>query len=74
LAAAEDCPLSLACLKFLELNFVYEAAEMMPNPSEQAVGLIEAAVAGATIKVPSPLAKPPRRAKVLRMNPIAGSA
>jgi hypothetical protein len=74
LAGVEDCPLSLACLEFLEPNLVYEAAEMMLNPSEQAVGLIEPGVAGPTIKIPAPLAKSPRKAKVRRLKPIAGSA
>jgi hypothetical protein len=62
------------CLTFLESRLVFEAAEMMLNPSEQAVGLIGPGVAGATIKVASPLAKSPWRAKVLRLKPIAGSA
>lgn len=47
---------------------------MTLNPSEQAVGLIEPAVAGATVKVLSPLAKAPRKAKIRRLKPIAGSA
>jgi hypothetical protein len=74
LAGVEDCPLSLACLEFLEPNLVYEAAEMMLNPSEQAIRLIEPAVAGATIKVALLLAKSSRKAKIRRLKPIAGSA
>ncbi len=44
LANAEDCPRSLACLRFLEPNLVYETADLMltsakteieaPNPSD----------------------------------------
>jgi hypothetical protein len=46
----------------------------MLNPSGQAIGLIEPAVTGATIKVPLPLTKSPRKAKVRRLKPIVGSA
>ncbi len=46
----------------------------MLNPSEQAIGLIEPGAAGATIKIPSPLTKSPRKAKVRRLKPIVGSA
>jgi hypothetical protein len=74
LASAEGCPRSLAWLKFLESRLIYEAAEMMLDPSEQAIGLIEPRIAGATINVPSPLAKPPRKAKVRSLKPIAWSA
>jgi hypothetical protein len=73
LTSTEGCPRSLANLEFLESRLVYEAAEMMLNPSEQAVELIEPRGAGATIKVPSPLAKSPRNVKVLRLKPIAWS-
>jgi hypothetical protein len=55
-------------------GLVYEAAEIMLNPSGQANGLIEPGVTGATIKVASPLAKSPRKAKVRRLKPIVGSA
>jgi ADP-heptose:LPS heptosyltransferase/GT2 family glycosyltransferase len=37
LAKAEDCPRSLACLRLLEPNLVYEAAVMLLKPPEQAI-------------------------------------
>ena len=41
----EGCPRSLACLKFLEPAWFMRRAEIMVNPSEQAIGLIEPGVA-----------------------------
>jgi hypothetical protein len=67
------CPRLLACLKLLEPSLVYEGAEMMVNPSEQAIGPNAPGVAGA-INVSSPPAERLRKAQVRRLRPIAGSA
>jgi hypothetical protein len=47
---------------------------MMLDPFEQAVGLIEPGVAGATMKVPLLRAKSLLKTKVRCLKPIAGSA
>ena len=47
----------------------WKRAEMMVNPSEQAIGLNKPGVAGA-INVSSPV--PPRKAQIRRLKPIAG--
>nr|WP_294520678.1 glycosyltransferase family 9 protein [uncultured Rhodopila sp.] len=37
LAKAEDCPRSLACLRFLEPNLVYETADLMLHPVQRVI-------------------------------------
>ena len=37
LAKAEDCPRSLACLRFLEPNLVYETADLLLTPTRDAL-------------------------------------
>jgi ADP-heptose:LPS heptosyltransferase/GT2 family glycosyltransferase len=62
LANAEDCPRSLACLKFFEPAMVYETAVMMLDPSVPAVGPMESGepVAGAAA----------RKARAKRQQPV----
>jgi ADP-heptose:LPS heptosyltransferase len=61
LANAEDCPRSLACLKFFEPAMVYETAAMMLDPSAPAVGPIDSG---------EPVAKPLRKPRTKRQQPV----
>jgi ADP-heptose:LPS heptosyltransferase/GT2 family glycosyltransferase len=62
LANAEDCPRSLACLRFFDPAMVYETAEMMLDPSA-------AAIAPPPPEEPEPMAKPARKPKTRRRQP-----
>jgi ADP-heptose:LPS heptosyltransferase len=65
LANAEDCPRSLACLKFFDPAMVYETAHMMLDPTQPAIASIEP-------EAPGP--KPPRKAKAGRRQPVTEPA
>ena len=75
LANAEDCPRSLACLRFLEPNLVYETANLMLDPSARAVPAHDAATpAGANAVKPQALRAPkPLRRSRSRRQPQAAS-
>ena len=73
LANAEDCPRSLACLRFLEPNLVYETANLMlGRPARPMPLALDAAAA------PAPQAlrasRPPRAARLRRQPQAASSA
>ena len=40
LAKAEDCPRSLACLRFLEPNLVYDTADLLLTPTRDALAKV----------------------------------
>ncbi len=61
LANAEDCPRSLACLRFLEPSLVYETADLMlgrPVPAHGATMLPAAEALKPHVGKPRPLRKP----------------
>jgi O-antigen biosynthesis protein len=69
LANAEDCPRSLACLKFFEPSMVYEAAVMMLDPSVPAVG-----PPVGPIEPEELVTKVVRKARMLRQQPVTEPA
>jgi hypothetical protein len=83
LANAQDCPRSLACLKFFEPAMVYETAAMMLDPAVLAVGPIGPAEAVAPIDPAEavgpidpaePVAKPLRKPRAKRQQPVTEPA
>jgi ADP-heptose:LPS heptosyltransferase/GT2 family glycosyltransferase len=74
LANAEDCPRSLACLKFLEPSLVYETADMMLKSAGQGTGPMEPEGPDPIIEASRRRAKAARKPKVNRRQPIAEPA
>ena len=77
LAKAEDCPRSLACLRFLEPNLVYETADLLlprsaSRPVSPATTLEEAPIAAP--RVAKTASRPDPKSRARRRQPAAQSA